>query len=128
MTYNVKEEHKILLTEVCGASGGASYPSDTLGGYGGCISCVINVSQYKTLYIFLGGSGGTPQGGWNGGGNGSLPLGEVVIDGIFLPGGSAGGGGGGASEIRTSPLSKSNMSSMNNILVVGGTIFSFLAS
>jgi len=49
----------------------------------------LSVTPGQTLYIYVGGVGGVPTGGWNGGGNGGNgPSGD-------------GGGGGGGSDIRS---------------------------
>ncbi len=71
-----------------GASGGYAYSNPP--GFGGRIKSTVSVTPSSVLYIYVGGSGVGPSGGFNGGGSceGSQPSG-------------AGGGGGGATDIRT---------------------------
>jgi hypothetical protein len=77
----------------CG-SGGAGTP-----GYGANVQATISVSPGSTLYVFVGGQGTFPSGGWNGGGTGN----------------GGGSGGGGASDIRSGGIDLTN-----RIIVAGG--------
>ena len=64
--------------------GGAGAP-----GKGGRVQASLSVTPGDTLYIYAGGAGVAPNGGFNGGGNGGV-----------ANTGPAGGGGGGMSDIR----------------------------
>lgn len=72
-----------------GASGGGKCGSCDAGN-GGLVRATIPVTPGEMLYIFVGGAGGQPTGGFNGGGNG----GKGRFEGGY--------GGGGASDIRES--------------------------
>ena len=68
----------------CGAVGGSWLNSGGAtaanGGNGGCITATVSVSSLQTLYVFVGGAGGTGRnspvvhggGGYNGGASGRL--------------------------------------------------------
>ncbi|MGB6646640.1 MAG: glycine-rich protein, partial [Candidatus Cybelea sp.] len=58
---------------------------------GGRVSAVIPVTQSETLAIYVGGTGTSPGGGFNGGGAGGHSYGRA---------GFGGDGGGGASDVR----------------------------
>lgn len=81
-----------LQIDICGAQGGDFSSNGGVGGrYGGCITAIVSVTSGSTLYVYIGGQGGTGstsagavQGGYNGGGAGDY-----------------GAGGGGASDVRT---------------------------
>ena len=74
-----------ITVDAYGAEGGLAHTP----GMGGRTQGTMAVTPGQTLYIFVGGQGGLPAGGWNGGGiGGSTPANTV------------GGGGGGASDIR----------------------------
>ena len=63
-----------LLVDACGASGGNGYLTTNVGGTGGCIQAVIEVTQGEYLTINVGGAGqnefgnGVAKGGYSGGG------------------------------------------------------------
>lgn len=84
--------------ETWGSQGGGAYP-----GKGGYSKGEITLSKGQTLYVYVGGQGGCPAGGWNGGGN----------SGSFN--GSSGYGGGGATDIRINGQALSD-----RIIVAGG--------
>jgi uncharacterized repeat protein (TIGR01451 family) len=69
-----------LRVVVSGAQGGGDY-----GGLGGRTTATLAVTPGEVMHVFVGGRGGNPQGGFNGGGDG---------------GASYAFGGGGASDIR----------------------------
>ena len=77
--------------QVWGAQGG-TYSDYNAGGLGGYATCHANLTQGETIYIYVGGQGGTGTnagagtGGWNGGGTGGKSYSS------YYP--SAGGGGG----------------------------------
>lgn len=84
--------------ECWGAEGGGSRLSGNsasgLGGYGGYSVGTLNLTSAQTVYVYVGGQGGsstngTAYGGWNGGGNGYASSAS-----------EPGNGGGGASDIR----------------------------
>lgn len=83
--------------EVYGAQGGAAKGP---GGYGGYAQGRKTLSAGQTVYIYVGGMGSRPQGGFNGGGTG---------------GSNEGGGGGGATDIRIGGTDWAN-----RIIVAGG--------
>jgi len=91
-TYTVPSSVTVIQVDDYGArggTGGCGYPSAT-GGWGGYMSASIAVTPGQVLYIYVGCSGsdyssGSPNGGYNGGGNGEW----------------CGLGGGGATDIRT---------------------------
>jgi hypothetical protein len=85
---------------LAGASGGI----DSLAGRGGVVHATIPVTGGSILYIFVGGVGKNPKGGWNGGG-----------DGFHLESWNKGYGGGGASDIRIT-----GMTLLNRMVVAGG--------
>ena len=75
--------------QVWGAQGGFFYENP--GGKGGYATCLTNLTEGETIYIYVGGKGGDGltdsggSGGWNGGGHGG-----IGVEGFI---GSAGGGG-----------------------------------
>jgi len=98
-----------------GTGGETSNNSQDIGGEGGSVVGVLNVTAGNTLNIYVGGQGvdGTPGGGggvggWNGGG--------FALQGYFAPPPWLwfGGGGGGASDIRVGGVALANR------VVVGG--------
>jgi hypothetical protein len=89
-----------ITVECWGAAGGNDGGSNTVGA-GGYLKATIAVTPGETLNLYVGGSGGTLNGGWNGGGNGGGT-------------GTYGGGGGGASDVRRGGTALSNR------VIVGG--------
>lgn len=89
--------------DVRGGKGGNA--NSVTAGNGGKVTATIAVTPGQVLQINVGGLGGSPAGGWNGGGNGNAG---------FAPGGNSGGGGG-ASDIRIAPNAMAN-----RIVVAGG--------
>ena len=92
------------LFQLWGANGGNN--QSYFGGYGGFTSGVIQIYEFATLYLYVGGKGNysqNPTGGFNGGGNGHI-------------GGRrfAAGGGGGATDIRF------NSKSLESRIIVAG--------
>ncbi len=91
-----------ITIQAWGAQGGT-----TNGGLGGYATGTLSVSQGQTLYLYVGGQGGTSQtGGFNGGG-----IGGYDTNGS----GTIGSGGGGASDVRTGSNGLAN-----RVLVAGG--------
>jgi hypothetical protein len=93
---------KTSLQITCFGAQGAS-PTTTLPGLGGQASATVPVTPGETLYVYVGGQGQVPQGGWNGGGNGYNFSSSVQ-----------GGGGGGASDVRRAG------STLNDRIIVAG--------
>ncbi len=94
-----------LLIEAYGAQGGngATGGNSSTGGsgaLGGYASGTLTVVPGQTLFIYVGGSGATPTGGFNGGGSG---------------GSQNAGGGGGATDVR---VNSTNVA--DRVLVAGG--------
>jgi hypothetical protein len=85
-TYTVPLGVTSVTVEAWGAQGGAGYSA--VGGLGGYATGDLAVMPGQTLNIYVGGQGGSPTGGWNGGGQGVTAT-------------SYGGGGGGASDVRS---------------------------
>lgn len=83
-----------------GAEGGnhSRGVNDRNPGLGGYTEANVYLRKDETVYVYVGGKGGAPAGGWNGGGYG----------------GPAAGGGGGATDIRV------DGTSLNNRLLVAG--------
>ena len=96
---------------VVGAHGGSPVGSPTAtGGFGARVEGDIHVTGGTTLYVEVGGVGflgGSPGGGFNGGGVGGTN------------GGVAGYGGGGASDVRPIPMGSPG-SATSAIVVAGG--------
>ena len=76
--------------ELWGASGGGITVNDTFynGGLGGYVSGIISLEEQQKLYIYVGGSTSTYEGGYNGGSTGG-----TTNDGTYT-------GGGGSTDIR----------------------------
>lgn len=116
-----------------GAQGGsnAAYSSYGItaqaGGKGGYSEGVLTLTQKTTLYVFVGGQGGSSgNGGWNGGGGGS---GTCTYNSSGTLGYTKVGGGGGATDIAlvTSGMAyssyrtnRSSASLLSRIIVAGG--------
>jgi PKD repeat protein len=89
-----------VTLECWGAQGGSSIST---GGAGGYAKGDLAVTPGQVLYLYVGGQGGNPGGGWNGGGSGQTS------------GSPASGGGGGASDVRVGGQSLSD-----RVIVAGG--------
>lgn len=94
-----------VLIKTYGAQGGSgaiggNAASGGVGGAGSLVQAKFATTPGDTFYVFVGGQGGTPTGGYNGGANG---------------GGQNSGGGGGASDVRFGGIL-----SINRIIVAGG--------
>lgn len=97
----VAQKNKKYVFDLFGAKGYS-------GGMGGHVQALYQADTDTTMYIYVGGEGQQPNGGWNGGGNGGL---GYTGDGQIR----SGGGGGGATDIRVGGTSLTN-----RILVAGG--------
>ena len=109
-----------LSVVAIGGAGGEN--TNAAYGLGGEVSSPLTVTPGETLYVEVGGPGGTGSqtaagsGGFNGGGTGGLPP-----AGPPYYGQQGGGGGGGASDIRTCSVSQSTcsgVSTLNTRLIV----------
>lgn len=83
-----------LTVHAEGAVGGGyrkASPSEEDPGFGGRVYAVIPVTPGEKLYVYVGGQGGAPTGGFNGGGTGGNGNGCCPTGGF---------GGGGASDVR----------------------------
>ena len=89
-----------VTLECWGAQGGSSTSTGAAGGYS---KGDLSVSPGQVLYLYVGGQGGNPSGGWNGGGSGQTS------------GYPASGGGGGGSDVRVGGQSLSD-----RVIVAGG--------
>ena len=83
-TYTVPACVTSIKIESWGAQGGNSAYSGANGGY---TNGIINVIAAQVFYLYVGGQGGLPTAGYNGGGIGGSTT-------------TIGGGGGGASDVR----------------------------
>ena len=107
-TYTAPAGVSHLYVTATGARGGGT----GTGGRGALVSGTIAVSPGQTLYVEVGGIGGSggfggsPQGGFNGGGSGGSRNGLSAA------------GGGGASDVRTT--SRSSAGSLGSRLIVAG--------
>jgi hypothetical protein len=98
-----------VVIEVWGAEGGPS--ESKVGGQGGYSKGTLTDTGGKTLYIYVGGKGGTaPNGtkGWNGGGIGTTTEAQ------------RGGGGGGGTDVRLVGGAWSDSGSLNSRVIVAG--------
>ncbi len=113
-TFTVPANVSSLGIQAVGAPGGAgwSIPGVAPGGVGAVARAKVSVTAGESLYIDVGGQGGTMAnrgaGGFNGGGNG----------GGF--GGFGSGGGGGASDVRTAPRAAGLTPDTRLIIAAGG--------
>jgi hypothetical protein len=90
---------RFFFVDISGAAGGLSDSGITgLPGKGARVQATIPVMGGSVLHIYVGGLGGLPTGGWNGGGDGFVSY-----------------GGGGATDIRVGGYSLAN-----RIVVAGG--------
>lgn len=95
--------------ELWGAQGGSSYL--TVGGYGGYSKGMISLDKNQKIYVNVGGTTNSINGGYNGGGSAANGDGDVKI---YL-------GGGGATHIATKTGLLSELENYKtNILIVSG--------
>jgi hypothetical protein len=107
-TYTVPAGVTSLYITATGARGGGPTSGYGTGGRGAVATGAIAVTPGQTLYIEVGGIGGQPDGGFNGGGaSGSRN-------------GLSGWGGGGASDVRTVPRASAGTLSSRLIVAGGG--------
>jgi hypothetical protein len=112
-TYTVPAGVSEVSITAIGAPGGAARGAplpDPQAGRGAVVSGVVNVTAGQTVYVEVGGPGGMPTGGFNGGGDaGTLFAGHSWL-----------GGGGGASDVRTLPMSAGQISLNSRVIVAAG--------
>jgi hypothetical protein len=95
-TFTVPHDVTRVTIDDLGAQGGLA------GGNGGEATATISVTPGEVLQVNVGGQGGVPDPGFNGGGNGGV--GDI----------SSGGGGGGASDVRRGAFG------LDDRIVIGG--------
>jgi hypothetical protein len=113
-TFTVPAGITTINIEAWGAQGGTGWINGSLGsgigGNGGYAKGTLSVTQGQTIYLYVGGQGGSTSnigvGGYNGGGTSQDNDGDSD---------DAGGGGGGASDIRIGGVALSD-----RVLVAGG--------
>jgi Bacterial Ig domain/Glycine rich protein len=96
----------VSIVAIGGPGGGTG--GNSAGGRAADVSGVVDVTPGEVLYVEVGGGGGLPSGGWNGGGDG----GSVIQGGVW--------GGGGASDVRTIPMSAGAISLTSRLIVAAG--------
>jgi hypothetical protein len=119
-TYTVPDGYSTAHVRAIAGSGGVPeelpspsadwpYPTKPLPpGRGAIVEGIIPVTAGQVLYVLVGNTGGVPDGGFNGGGEGGARL------------GLAHGGGGGASDVRTLPSSQGTASLQSQLVVAAG--------
>ncbi len=114
-TYTVPTGVTSLKVDAYGAAGGKGYRYQAYvgdvyitAGYGGYLSGILSVTSGQTLYVYVGGVGGTSTLGYNGGGSG-------ISGGIGGQSQFTTGGGGGCTDLRTSIGNTTS-----RIFIVGG--------
>src|SRR4051794_22791163 len=106
--YSVPAGITSLYVTATGARGGGPTSGYGTGGRGAVVKGPISVTPGQTLYVDVGGIGGKPQGGFNGGGA-SGARNDL-----------SGWGGGGASDVRALPRASSGTLSSRLIVAGGG--------
>jgi Glycine rich protein/Bacterial Ig domain len=107
-TYTVPAGVSGLSVTAIGAPGGGPISCCLAAGRGAVVSGIVSVTSGQTVYVEVGGSGGTPAGGFNGGGDGGTNPGLNAF------------GGGGASDVRTLPISAGVISINARLIVAAG--------
>ena len=107
-SYTVPAGVSSLSVTAIGAPGGGPLSGGLAAGRGAVVSGVVNVAPGQVLYVEVGGSGGSPAGGFNGGGDSGTRNGLSVY------------GGGGGSDVRTLPMSAGAISSNSRLIVAAG--------
>jgi hypothetical protein len=107
-SYTVPAGVSSLSITAVGAAGGGPLSGGLAAGRGAVVSGVVNVAPGQVLYVEVGGSGGSPAGGFNGGGDSGTRDGLSVY------------GGGGGSDVRTLPMSAGAISSNSRLIVAAG--------
>lgn len=107
-SYTVPAGVSSLSITAIGAPGGGPLSGGLVAGRGAVVSGIVNVAPGQALYVEVGGSGGSPVGGFNGGGDSGTRNGLSVY------------GGGGASDVRTLPMSAGVISPNSRLIVAAG--------
>jgi hypothetical protein len=107
-TYTVPAGVSGLSVTAIGARGGGPVSCCLAAGRGAVVSGVVSVTPGQVLYVEVGGSGGFPAGGFNGGGDSPTLIGLSVY------------GGGGASDVRTLAMSAGVISLNSRLIVAAG--------
>ena len=107
-SYTVPAGVRSLSITAIGAPGGGPQSCCLAAGRGAVVSGIVSVTPGETVFVEVGGSGGTPAGGFNGGGDGGTNPGLSAF------------GGGGASDVRTLPMSAGVISINARLIVAAG--------
>jgi hypothetical protein len=107
-SYTVPAGVSSLSITAVGAPGGGPQSGGLAAGRGARVSGIVNVAPGQVLYVEVGGSGGSPAGGFNGGGDSGTRNGISVS------------GGGGGSDVRTLPMSAGVISLNSRLIVAAG--------
>jgi hypothetical protein len=121
--YVVPPGYGFVHVRAIGGAGGAATPrvpipppvapgeynlTPLAGGRGAIVDGDIAVTPGQVLYVVVGNSGGLPDGGFNGGGDGGSRQGQILW------------GGGGASDLRTLPSNQGTASLESRLIVAAG--------
>jgi glycine rich protein/Big-like domain-containing protein len=107
-SYTVPAGVSSLSVTAIGAPGGGPLSGGLAAGRAAVVSGIVNVAPGQVLYVEVGGSGSSPVGGFNGGGDSGTRNG-ISVD-----------GGGGASDVRTLPMSAGVISLNSRLIVAAG--------
>ena len=107
-SYTVPADVSSLSITAIGAPGGGPLSGGLAAGRAAVVSGIVNVAPGQVVYVEVGGSGGSPVGGFNGGGDSGTRNGISVY------------GGGGASDVRTLPMSAGVISLNSRLIVAAG--------
>ena len=107
-SYTVPAGVSSLSITAIGAPGGGPQSGGLAAGRGADVSGVVDVAPGQVLYVEVGGTGGSPAGGFNGGGDSGTRIGLSVF------------GGGGGSDVRTLPMTGGAISLNSRLIVAAG--------
>ncbi|MDO7873822.1 glycine-rich protein [Hymenobacter sp. ASUV-10] len=107
-TYTVPNNVTALTVDAAGAAGGSSNTTNNVG-RGARVQATLAVTPGEVLTVYVGGTGATTAGGYNGGGTGT-DSGTGFVS----------GGGGGASDVRRSATAPSTSLAERLLVAAGG--------
>jgi hypothetical protein len=107
-SYTVPAGVSSLSLTAIGAPGGGPLSGGLAAGRAALVSGIVNVAPGQVVFVEVGGSGGSPVGGFNGGGDSGTRNGISVY------------GGGGASDVRALPMSAGVISLNSRLIVAAG--------
>lgn len=107
-SYTVPAGVSSLSITATGAPGGGPLSGGLAAGRAAVVSGIVTVAPGQVVYVEVGGSGGFPAGGFNGGGD------SPTLNGLSVY------GGGGASDVRTLPMSAGVISLNSRLIVAAG--------